>query len=67
MIELITERPIERLAVLHTQSPDVEAFRDEVASRAGLDAREVTIDLVGASVGPHLGPGCVGAAVLYRS
>jgi DegV family protein with EDD domain len=67
MIELITERPIERLAMLHTISPDVEAFRDEVASRAGLDAKDVTIDLVGASVGPHLGPGCVGAAVLYRA
>ncbi|MFL5689586.1 MAG: DegV family protein, partial [Chloroflexota bacterium] len=67
MIELITERPIERLAVLHTHSPDVEAFRDEVAARAGLDAADVTIELVGASVGPHIGPGCVGAAVLYRA
>ena len=40
MIELITERPIERLAILHTISPDVEAFRDEVLRRApGLDPR----------------------------
>ena len=68
MIELITERPIERLAVLHTISPDVEAFRNEVLTRSpGLAASDVTIDLVGASVGPHLGPGCVGAAVLYRA
>ena len=68
MIELITERPIERLAILHTISPDVEAFRDEVLRRApGLSADDVTIDLVGASVGPHLGPGCVGAAILYRA
>jgi DegV family protein with EDD domain len=68
LIELITERPIERLAILHTVSPDVEAFRDEVLRRApGLDAADVTIDLVGPSVGPHLGPGCVGAAVLYRA
>lgn len=68
LIELITERPIERLAILHTVSPDVEAFRDEVVARApGLDAADVTIDLVGPSVGPHLGPGCVGAAVLYRA
>ena len=68
MIELITERPIERLAILHTISPDVEAFRDEVLARSsGLAASDVTIDLVGASVGPHLGPGCVGAAVLYRA
>ncbi len=69
LIELICERPIERLAILHTMSPDVEAFRDEVLARApgGLDLDAVTIDLVGASVGPHIGPGCVGAAILYRA
>jgi DegV family protein with EDD domain len=68
LIELICERPIERLAILHTISPDVEAFRDQVLARApGLDPADVTIDLVGASVGPHLGPGCVGAAILYRA
>jgi DegV family protein with EDD domain len=69
LIELICERPIDRLAILHTMSPDVEAFRDEVLKRApgGLDPADVTINLVGASVGPHLGPGGVGAAVLYRA
>jgi len=68
LIELICERPIERLAILHTVSPDVEEFRDEVVARAsGLDSTDVTIGLVGASVGPHLGPGCVGAAILYRA
>jgi len=67
LIELICERPVERLAILHTISPDVEAFRDEVVARAGLDAADVSINLVGASVGPHLGPGCVGAAVMYRA
>jgi DegV family protein with EDD domain len=68
LLELIVERPIERLAILHTISPDVEAFRDQVLARApGLDPADVTIDLVGPSVGPHLGPGCVGAAILYRS
>jgi DegV family protein with EDD domain len=66
LIELICERPVERLAILHTMSPDVEAFRDEVVGRAGLDVGDVSISLVGPSVGPHLGPGCVGAAVLYR-
>ena len=68
LLELIVERPIERLAILHTISPDVEAFRDQVLARApDLDPADVTIDLVGASVGPHLGPGCVGAAILYRA
>jgi len=69
LIELITARPIERLEILHTLTPDVEAFRDEVVARAtgSLDRSSVAIGLVGASVGPHLGPGCLGAAVLYEA
>jgi DegV family protein with EDD domain len=69
LIEMITARPIERLEILHTVTPDVEAFRDEVVARAtgSLDRSFVPIGLVGASVGPHLGPGCLGAAVLYEA
>ena len=69
MIELITARPIERIEILHTLTPDVEAFRDEVIARASgsLDPSTVSIGLVGPSVGPHLGPGCLGAAVLYEA
>ena len=47
-------------------APDVEEFKAEVIRRAGLDPATVTVSTVGASVGPHLGPGCVGAAVLYK-
>jgi DegV family protein with EDD domain len=69
LIELVAERPVERLVVLHTMSPDVEAFRDEIVARIadGPRPEDVPIALVGPSVGPHLGPGCVGAVVLYRS
>ena len=65
-IELICARPIERVAILHTMAPDVDEFKAEVARRAGLDVADVSVSIVGPSVGPHLGPGCVGAAVLYR-
>ena len=68
VIEMVVERPVERLAILHSVSPDVEAFRAELLSRIP-DAppiEQVPIALVGASIGPHLGPGCVGAVVLYR-
>jgi len=65
-IEMITARPIERLALLHTMAPDFDDFRAEVIRRSGLDADAVTSSIVGPSVGPHLGPGCVGAAVLYK-
>lgn len=68
LIEMVTERPVERLAILHTISPDVEAFRDELVARipGGPAVADVEIALVGPSVGPHLGPGCVGAVALYR-
>jgi DegV family protein with EDD domain len=65
-IELICERPIERISILHTMAPDVDEFRAEVIRRGGLDPDTVMVSIVGASVGPHLGPGCLGAAVLYR-
>jgi len=67
LIEMILERPIELLTIIHTVAPDVEAFRSEVLSRVPeVDPETVTVELVGASVGPHVGPGCVGAVVLYR-
>ena len=68
LLELILEKPVERISILHTLAPDVEEFRDEILRRApDLDPAGVSVELVGASVGPHLGPGCVGAAVLYRA
>jgi DegV family protein with EDD domain len=69
LLELITERPVERLAILHTVSPDVAEFREQVLARvpARIDPDDVLIALVGPSVGPHLGPGCVGAVVLYQA
>ena len=67
LIELILARPIERMSILHTTGTDVEAFRAEVLRRdPAIDPAQVSIELVGPSVGPHLGPGCVGAAVLYH-
>jgi len=71
VIELITARPIERLAVIHTPtSPreEVEAFRDALVSRipGGIDPAHVSTGLLGASTGPHLGPGLMGAAFLRR-
>jgi DegV family protein with EDD domain len=67
-IEYITADPIERLAVLHTLSPDVDAFRDELVAQVpgGIDPGRVSTAIVGSSVGPHLGPGAVGAAVLRK-
>lgn len=69
LIEMIAERPIERLVILHTVTADVAEFRDQLLARIpdGPQVADVPIALVGSSVGPHLGPGCVGAVVLYRA
>jgi DegV family protein with EDD domain len=68
VIEMVCTKPIERISILHTTNAEVEAFRDALLPRipGGIDPSKVTIDLVGPSVGPHLGPGCVGAVALYR-
>ena len=70
-IELITARPVERLAILHTptSSPEeVAAFRAGLLARlpGGIDPERVSVGLVGASTGPHLGPDLMGAAFLRR-
>lgn len=68
LIELLCSRPIERLALLHTTDADIDSFAEETIARVpgGIDRSKVTIDLVGPSVGPHLGPGCVGGVALYK-
>ena len=68
VVELLTARPVERIAFLHTQAPDLDAFQAEVLAHlpGGVDPAHVTVDVVGPSVGPHVGPGCVGAVVLLR-
>ena len=67
LIELLTVRPMDRISILHTTDADVEEFTETLIPRVpgGIDRSNVTIDLVGPSVGPHLGPGCVGAVALY--
>jgi DegV family protein with EDD domain len=71
IVELATAAPIERLAIVHTpaSTPDeVTAFRDAIVAKVpgGIDPARVTECLIGASTGPHLGPGLVGAAFLRR-
>ncbi len=68
VIDLLTARPVERLAILYTPPTEPDAFRDEVIRRmnGGIEPATVTVQVVGPSVGPHLGPGCVGGVVLYR-
>jgi DegV family protein with EDD domain len=71
VVELITERPIERLVIMHTPtstSAEVEAFRQAIVDRApgGIDPASVSMGLIGASTGPHLGPDLMGAVFMRR-
>ncbi len=71
VIELATARPLERLAIMHTPSSpqaEVAEFRDRLVARVpgGIDPGRVTVALIGATTGPHLGPGMMGAVLLAR-
>ena len=64
-LELLTQRPIERATVLHTTQADIEEFVGQFQERSGLDASRIQTVTVGPSIGPHLGPGCVGAVIVH--
>ena len=66
VLELLTTRPLERAALLHSTQADVEEFRDRFLERSGLDPSKVQTMLIGPSVGPHIGPGCVGGVMIYK-
>ncbi len=71
VIELITAAPVERIAFLHTPTStpeEVISFRDRVLARipGGVDPDHVSVGIIGASTGPHLGPHLMGAAFLRR-
>jgi DegV family protein with EDD domain len=65
ILELLATGPAERVFILHGMAPDVDDFTDSLLTRLGGVADDLVVtSLIGASVGAHLGPGCVGAAVL---
>jgi len=59
---------VERVAILTTPPADPGPFCDDLLARLPnrVAPEHVTVQVIGSSVGPHLGPGCLGAAVLYR-
>ena len=64
LLELLVATKPQRIAVLHSQSPDVEDFANELAAATGVPRSEMLLNLIGASVGPHVGPGAYGAVTL---
>jgi DegV family protein with EDD domain len=64
LLELVSERPVERATVLHTIAPGVDAFRDDFAALVGLPAEQLVIGLVGPVAGTHVGPGMYGVSLI---
>ena len=64
LLELISEKKPEQIAVLHGQAGDVEEFARELARKTGVRRERITINLIGPSVGPHVGPGAYGAVTM---
>ena len=69
VIRNIAKAPIERLSILHTPTStpeEVADFRTQLlaAIPGGVDAAKVTVGIIGASTGPHLGPDLMGASFL---
>lgn len=64
LIELLVAAKPERVAILHGQSGDIEAFASELAAATRVPREKMTINLIGASVGPHVGPGAYGAVTM---
>jgi DegV family protein with EDD domain len=66
VLELLAGSPPERVAILDCKAPEIELFADELAATLKFPRQKMTFNLVGASVGPHVGPGAYGAVVLPR-
>jgi DegV family protein with EDD domain len=64
LLELLAATKPERIAVLHGKAGDIEEFARELARKTGVRREQMTINLIGPSVGPHLGPGAYGAVTM---
>ena len=64
LLELLAATKPERVAVLHGQAEDIEEFARDLAKKTGVRRERMTINLIGPSVGPHLGPGAYGAVTM---
>jgi fatty acid-binding protein DegV len=64
LIELLVAAKPERIAVLHGQAEDIEQFATDLSAATGVPRDKMSINLIGPSVGPHVGPGAYGAVTM---
>jgi DegV family protein with EDD domain len=64
LLELVTERPVERATVLHTMNADIERLRQDFLAATGLPGERVAIGTTGPVAGSHVGPGMYGVSFI---
>ena len=64
LMELLVATKPERVAILHGQAEDIETFAAELSAATGVPRDRMTTNLIGPSVGPHVGPGAYGAVTM---
>lgn len=66
LVDLLTPKRAQRVAIVYSPPADAEQFRVALLDRLPrrLDPARVTVCPIGQTIGPHVGPGAIGGAVL---
>ena len=64
LLELLSEKKVEQVWLLHGDADGMDEFAADLAKQTGFPRDKMSTHLIGASVGPHVGPGAYGAVVL---
>jgi DegV family protein with EDD domain len=66
LLELLSERPVEQIWLLHGEAEGMDEFAADLAKATGFPRDKMSTHVIGPSVGPHVGPGAYGAVVLLE-
>jgi DegV family protein with EDD domain len=64
LLELLSAEKAEQVWILHGDAEGVEDFAADLAAATGFPRGQMSMHLIGPSVGPHVGPGAYGAVLL---
>jgi len=67
VLELLSTPNPDMVAVIHGQADDIDGFADELAKSIKFPRDQISINLIGPSIGPHTGPGVYGAVILPKA
>ncbi len=64
LLELLSAKKVEQVWLLHGDAQGMDEFAADLSKATGFPRDQMSTHLIGASVGPHVGPGAYGAVVL---